>query len=478
MPTYETVIGIEIHVKLNTESKMFCSCSNKAFGAAANSSVCQICMGFPGLLPVTNAKAVELGTKLSLALGCTINAVNKFDRKNYFYPDLPKGYQISQFDVPLAEHGRVEFLVGQETSSVGITRLHLEEDAGKLLHEGSATLVDLNRAGAPLAEIVTEPDFRSAEQVGAFLRELQAIARVTGAGTADMEKGEMRCDVNISIRPVGQEAFGTKVELKNMNSFAAVEKAIAYEQKRQAEILESGGNVAQETRGWDDTKNVSESQRSKENANDYRYFPEPDLPPLVLDSGFIEGLRQSLPELPAAKRKRYMAEWKIKEDDAKLLSLDADLSAYFEEVATLTKDPVKSANVLLSVLVALLKEDKKDIAQSPVTATQLATLITKVAQGEISGSAMKEVLEELYRNGGEIDAIIASKGLAQISDAGEITRMIEGVLSANAAMVEQYKSGTTKVFGALVGEVMKASKGKANPALVNEVLKGLLDSHS
>ncbi len=259
-----------------------------------------------------------------------------------------------------------------------------------------------------------------------------------------------------------------------MNSFAAVEKAIAYEQKRQAEVLESGGTIAQETRGWDDTKNVSESQRSKENANDYRYFPEPDLPPLVLDEAFIDGLRKSLPELPAAKRKRYMAEWKIKEDDAKLLSLDADLSAYFEEVATLTKDPVKSANVLLSVLVALLKEDKKDITDSPVTAAQLATLITKVAQGEISGSAMKEVLEELYRSGGEIDAIIASKGLAQVSDAGEITKMIEGVLSTNVAMVEQYKSGTTKVFGALVGEVMKASKGKANPALVNEVLKDLL----
>lgn len=478
MGAYETVIGLEIHVKLNTQSGMFCACDNNTFGKPANSCVCPICMGFPGALPVTNQQAVTLGAKLALALGCDVHPESKFDRKNYFYPDLPKGYQISQFDQPLASGGQVHFVHDGTERSARLTRLHLEEDAGKLLHDDRSTLVDLNRAGAPLAEIVTEPDFRSAGEVGAFLRELQAIARATGTGTADMEKGELRCDVNISIRPAGQAALGTKVELKNMNSFSAVERAIAYEAQRQAQALESGETIVQETRGWDDDRGVSESQRSKENAHDYRYFPEPDLPAVRIDRDSLERLRAELPELPAAKRLRYIRESNIKEDDARLISLDPPLAAYYERVADLCGDPPRAANVILSVLLSLLHADKRDIGDSPVAPEALADLLRRVANGSISGSAMKEVLEELYHHGGSADAVIADKGLAQVSDEGELRVLVEHVLHDNAGMVEQYRSGTTKVFGALVGAAMKASKGKANPALLNEILKGLLDSQS
>lgn len=471
---FETVIGLEIHMKLKTKSKMFCGCDNDVFGAEPNTAVCPVCMGFPGTLPVLNGNAVTIGMKMGLALGGDIQIHSKFDRKNYFYPDLPKGYQISQYDEPISKGGQVDFLVNGELKNVRMNRLHLEEDAGKLLHEGTSSLVDLNRAGTPLAEMVTEPDFRSALEVSSFLKELQQMARYLDASNADMEKGEMRCDVNISIREKGSSIFGTKVELKNMNSFSAVERAIEYESKRQAEALQKGEKIIQETRGWDDAKGISESQRSKEEAHDYRYFPEPDLPPLQIDSDFIQKLRLELPELPFQKRLRYVEKFGLKDDDARVLAQDKKLADFFEEVVTLSKDALKSANVIVSVLLYHLNKDTKAIGDINVKTADIARLVELLNQGEISMNALKTVLEELYLKGGSVEEIIKSKGLKQESDPAALEQLCQEVLAENEPVVADYKAGKTKVFGSLVGQVMKKSGGKANPGVVNEILMRLL----
>lgn len=473
---FETVIGLEIHLKLKTASKMFCACDNQVFGAEPNVAVCPVCMGFPGTLPVINAEAIRAGIRLSLALGGTIQPFSKFDRKNYFYPDLPKGYQISQYDQPISLGGLVSLVVDGKEKPIRIHRLHLEEDAGKLLHEHGKTFVDLNRAGAPLAEMVTEPDFRSKEEVSTFLKEFQQIARYVEAGNADMEKGEMRCDVNISLRPVGQVEFGTKVELKNMNSFSAVERAISYEMKRQAEQLRDGEKIVQETRGWDDDQGISVSQRSKEEAHDYRYFPEPDLPPITVTADFIEQIRNELPELPTAKRQRYVKGLGIKEDDARILTSDKALSDFFEQVVGVTSDAAKAANVILSALLAHLNKDHKTIADITITPQQIAELIQLVNRGDLSMSALKTVLEELYLHEGTVEEVVARLGVKQVSDTGAIEALCREVLSENETVVADYRAGKTKVFGALVGAVMKKSGGKVNPGVVNEVLLKLLQA--
>ena len=471
---YEAVIGLEIHMKLNTESKMFCACSNDIFGAGPNTRICPVCMGFPGTLPVVNKRAIELASLLGIALNGTIRHDTKFDRKNYFYPDIPKGYQISQYDQPLTENGKVHYLADGEGKEAGITRIHMEEDTGKSLHDHGKSYVDFNRSGTPLVEIVTEPDFRSEKEVSSFMKELQQTARYLGVSRADMEKGEMRCDVNISIRPSGQEEFGTKVEVKNMNSFSAIERAILFEIQRQKKLLEKGEQVIQETRGWVDDKKISQSQRSKEDAMDYRYFPEPDLPPLAIEPDFIEQLRKNIPELPSAKRQRYMKEHSLREDDARILAADLPLADFFEKVVELTSDPQKAASVILSVLLYHLKEDNKSITECDVTPEQVAELIGLVKKGDLSMSALKPVLEELYANGGEVEKVIEAKGLKQVSDTGEIEKVCQEVLNENPEIVEQYKGGKTAVIGFLVGQVMRKSGGKANPKMVNEILSKLL----
>jgi aspartyl-tRNA(Asn)/glutamyl-tRNA(Gln) amidotransferase subunit B len=471
---FEAVIGLEIHMKLKTASKMFCSCRNDVFFLGPNESVCPICMGFPGTLPVVNKKAIAYGTLLALALHGEIQEHTKFDRKNYFYPDLPKGYQISQYDQPLSKEGYVEFLVDGGIKKIRITRLHLEEDAGKLIHNHGNTYVDFNRAGTPLAEIVTEPDFRTPQEASSFLRELQQIARYLDISNADMEKGEMRCDVNISVRPVGQKEYGIKVEVKNMNSFSAIERALEYEIKRQSQAIERGEKIIQETRGWDDGKGVTESQRSKEDANDYRYFPEPDLPPLKLNKTFIQELKRGLPELPSEKRIRYRKALGLKEDDARILATDKKLADFFEEVVQETHDPLKSANVILHSILHHVNEEGKTIADIRFSASDVAELIKQVNKGELSMSALKAVLEELYEHGGNIADIIVAKGLRQVSDTGEIEKLCKEILIENDALVQEYKGGKTKVFGTFVGQVMKKSGGKVNPTIVNEILVKLL----
>jgi aspartyl-tRNA(Asn)/glutamyl-tRNA(Gln) amidotransferase subunit B len=472
---FEAVIGLEIHIKLQTASKMFCACRNDIFELGPNESVCPICMGFPGTLPVVNKKAIEYALRLALALHTQIAERTKFDRKNYFYPDLPKGYQISQYDEPLATNGFVEFLVDGEVKTVRITRLHVEEDAGKLVHEKGNTYVDFNRAGTPLVEIVTQPDFRTPQEVTSFLRELQQIARYLNVSRADMEKGEMRCDVNISLRPKGQQDYGVKVEVKNMNSFSAIERALVYEIKRQLQVIEQGEKIIRETRGWNDDQGLTESQRNKEEAHDYRYFPEPDLPPLKLDKDFVQSIAEQLPELPTAKRLRYQTTWQIKEDDARVLATDKKLADFFEAVVEQTNDPLKSANVILHSILHHLHEEGKTIADLRFSASDVAELIQQVNKGALSMSALKMVLEELYQQGGNVVEIIKQKGLQQVSDRGAIENLCREVLRENGSLVQEYKGGKTKVFGALVGQVMKKSGGKVNPSVVNDVLLKLLE---
>ncbi len=471
---FEAVIGLEIHMKLKTKSKMFCGCNNDVFTLSPNQAICPVCMGYPGTLPVVNQEAVNSATRFGLAVHGKINEYTKFDRKNYFYPDLPKGYQISQFDLPICVGGEVEFFVEGALKKAKLTRIHMEEDAGKLVHEHGNTYVDLNRAGTPLVEIVTEPDFRSAIEVSSFLKELQLIARYLNVSNADMEKGEMRCDVNVSVRPVGQKEYGTRAEVKNMNSFSAVERAIAYEIKRQVGEIEQGHKIVQETRGWDDVKGISESQRGKEEAHDYRYFPEPDLPPLYIEQSRIDELKKTLPKLPSEVRVRYHEEYSLKEDDARILATDVALSMYFEEVVKLSNDPAKAANIILSVLLYHLKQDNKPITETKVTPSQVAELINLVNAQELSMSALKIVLEELYATGGGVAEIIEAKGLKQVSDTGAIEKIVTEVLTENQQLVADYKAGKTKVFGSFVGLVMKKSGGKVNPGVVNEVLQKLL----
>ncbi len=474
---YEVVIGLEVHVQLNTKTKIFCSCSTE-FGAKPNSHVCPVCMGQPGVLPVLNEEALNKAITAGLAINCEIAAFSKFDRKNYFYPDLPKGYQISQFDFPVAKKGFIEFdMPDGNVKKIGITRAHMEEDAGKLVHtEGQPhSYVDLNRAGVPLLEIVSEPDMRSSVEAFYYLKELKNIMKYIGVSDVNMEEGSLRCDANVSIRPLGQKEFGTKVEVKNMNSFNGVKKAIEYEIERQKEALSEGKTIIQETRLFDAGQNKTFSMRSKEEANDYRYFPEPDLPPIKPDKMKVQKLQKSLPELPRAKKHRFINDYKITLQDAETLTDDNELSDYFEETVKNTKaEPQKAANWILSETNAYINEMKisfSDFKKTYVTPAANAQIISYIADGTISGKMAKEVYSDMVKTKKSAKDIIESKGLKQISDTGELEAVVDRIIAANPAEVEKYKAGNMKVMGFFVGEAMKATKGQANPKAVNEILK-------
>jgi len=469
---YEPVMGLEVHAQLLTKTKIFCGCSTK-FGAAPNSNTCPICLGMPGVLPVMNKKVVEYTIKMAVATHCRINRENNFARKNYFYPDLPKGYQISQYAYPLAEGGYVDVEINGGKKRIGITRIHMEEDAGKLIHDENhpSSYVDLNRAGVPLIEIVSEPDMRSPEEGVGYLRRLHEILVYLEICDGNMEEGSFRCDANISLRPKGEEEFGIRTELKNMNSFRNVQRALEYEIKRQQYVLESGGEVMQETRLWDDSQGVTHPMRSKEEAHDYRYFPDPDLVPLVISEKWIEEVRKTIPELPLRKRGRFVKEYDIPPYDAGVLTASRDLADFYEEAVKHSGKPKIASNWIMGDILGHLKDDKKDIKDSPVTPEALAKMINLIEDGTISGKIAKEVFEEMWKTGKQPKEIIEEKGLVQITDTGALETAIGEILKANPAQLEQYKQGKEKVFGYFVGQVMKVTKGKANPKLVNEILR-------
>jgi len=472
---YEPVIGLEVHAQLLTRSKIFCGCST-SFGEEPNTQTCPVCTGQPGSLPVINRKAVEFAIKLGLATNCRIAPYSLFARKNYFYPDLPKGYQISMYEYPLAEHGFVDITVKGEKRRIGLIRIHMEEDAGKLKHgetpeKAPFSYVDFNRTGVPLVEIVSGPDIRSPQEAGEYLRRLRAILQYLEVCTGDMEKGTFRCDANVSVRPKGQTQFGTRTELKNMNSFRNVEKALEYEIKRQIEVLKDGEEVIQETRLWDTDQNITVSMRGKEEAHDYRYFPDPDLVPLRVDDQWIEEIRKGLPELPDQKRERFIQDYKIPEYDAEILTSTKAMANFFEDCVRLFPEPKTVSNWMMGDLLREMKRDEKEIEQCLVTPKHLAEMLTMMKEGTISGKIAKDVFEEMYRTGDWPAMIVKEKGWVQILDTGEIEGVVENVLQSNPKLVEDYRNGKEKVFGFLVGEVMKGTKGKANPKLVNELLR-------
>ncbi len=476
---YEPVIGLEVHAQLNTKTKIFCGCSTE-FGAPPNTHICPICTGQPGVLPVLNRKVVEYAIKMGLATHCTIARVSRFARKNYFYPDLPKGYQISQYKLPLAEHGHVDIIVDGETKRIGLTRIHMEEDAGKLVHPGSFTdtpysLVDYNRSGVPLIEIVSEPDMRSPREAGAYLRTLRAILRYLEISDGNMEEGSFRCDANISVRPKGSEKFGTRTELKNMNSFRNVEKALEYEIERQIAALESGETVAQETRLWDAAAGVTRIMRGKEEADDYRYFPEPDLLPLVVEDDWVEEVRKSLPELPAEKRDRLVSQYGIPLYDAEVITAEKAVADYFEECVSVCNAPKQASNWVMVEVLRELKEREKEITEFPVTARHLGEMILMIEKGTISGKIAKTVFAEMVATGASPEKIVQEKNLVQVTDQSAIEAVIKEVLTENPEQVKRYRGGKTRLLGFFVGQVMKKTKGKANPQMVNTILKEKLD---
>jgi aspartyl-tRNA(Asn)/glutamyl-tRNA(Gln) amidotransferase subunit B len=485
---WETVIGLEIHAQLSTESKIFCACSTR-FGDEPNANTCPVCLGLPGALPVLNRRAVELGARAALALSLRINEKSIFARKNYFYPDLPKGYQISQYDQPFSEHGELEVMTAERDEGgharewrpmkVRITRLHLEEDAGKNVHEGLPDVdrysyIDLNRAGTPLAEIVTEPDFRSSWQAYDYVNHVRQALQWVGASDADMEKGNLRCEANVSVRRIGDESFGTKVELKNLNSVRFMQRAIEFEIERQIELIESGGRVSQETRLWDERAACTRVMRSKEEAHDYRYFPEPDLPPLAISKELIESVRQSMPELPDVRRQRLMEEYDLSYNDAAQLTSNRALADYYEQAAKSTGDPRAAANWIRSELLREMEAAGITADACPVSPEALAALLRLISEGQINAKQGKDVLVEMFATGKTAAAIVEERGLVQVSDTGEIDAIIEQVIAASPQQLEQYRSGKETLFGFFVGQVMKASKGKANPKVVNERLKAKL----
>lgn len=483
---YEAVIGLETHCQLSTESKIFCSSSTE-FGADPNTHVDPVCLGLPGTLPVLNQKVLEYAVKAGLALNCQIAPYSKFDRKQYFYPDLPKNYQISQYDLPIAEHGWLEIEIvdkqGNATRKrIGITRLHMEEDAGKLVHAGADrlagsaySLVDYNRAGVPLVEIVSEPDIRTGQEAAEYAKELRRIVRYLGISDGNMQEGSLRCDVNVSVRPVGQKAFGTKVEIKNMNSFNAIQRAIEYEIERQIEAIETGEPIVQETRLWEEGSQRTISMRSKEGSSDYRYFPEPDLTPIVVSEEQRESWREELPELPAQKRHRYETELGLSAYDAQVLTDERAVAEYFEATVTAGGDVKQAANWIMGDIAAWLKNEKQSIENLALKPAELAELVGLIVNGTISGKIAKDILPELLTEGGSPKALVDRKGLVQISDQGAIKAMIEEVLAAHPAELEQYRAGKTKLKGFFVGQLMKKSGGRVDPKLTNQLLEELLN---
>ena len=475
---FEPVIGLEIHAQLLTASKIFCGCST-AFGASPNAHVCPVCLGLPGALPVLNRSAVDYAIRAALALGCSIHEVSIFARKNYFYPDLPKGYQISQYERPLATNGVIEFSVGGASRRVGITRVHLEEDAGKSLHEGfpdsdEKTYLDYNRSGVPLIEIVTEPDLRSASDAAEFFSLLRAILVWLGVNDGNMEEGSLRCDANVSVRPLRSESLGTKAEVKNLNSFRFLQKALEYEIERQIDVVSRGGRVVQETRLWDADEGRTVGMRGKEEAHDYRYFPEPDLPPLIVDSARVAAVAAAMPELPEARRRRFVEEYALPGYDATQLTQSRALADYFEATVRAGAIPKAASNWIMGELARKLKEVGTDVTAAPVTPARLAELLALVERGTISGSIAKDVFEKMIATGAAAADIVSAEGLTQIDDEAAIRALIDAVLAQNAEAVSQYRGGKTATFGFLVGQVMKATAGKANPRKVNEVLKRAL----
>lgn len=474
---YETVIGLEVHVELHTKSKIFCGCSTE-FGAPPNTHTCPVCLGHPGVLPVLNRQAVDYAMKAAMALNCEIGDVCKFDRKNYFYPDSPKAYQISQYDQPIGKNGYIDIEVDGKTKRIGITRLHLEEDAGKLTHVdgGYASLVDFNRVGTPLVEIVSEPDISSPEEARAYLEKLRAILQYCEVSDVKMEEGSMRCDANISLRPWGQKEFGTRAELKNMNSFRGVVRGLEYEQLRQAEILDEGGEVVQETRRWDEAQGKTFSMRGKEEAHDYRYFPDPDLVTLHIDQEWKDRIRASIPELPDARKARYTSEYGLPEYDAGVITSSKALADLFESSLEYTKDAKAVSNWIMGDLLGYLNSNSLELSDVKLTGQGLGEMIGLLEKGTISSKIAKTVFKEMLQSGKLPQQIVEEQGLVQISDEGAIMAIVQEVVANNPASVEDYKAGKEKAIGFLVGQVMKQSKGKANPGLVNkllvEVLKG------
>jgi aspartyl-tRNA(Asn)/glutamyl-tRNA(Gln) amidotransferase subunit B len=469
MSEFETIIGLEVHVELKTNSKIFCGCSTN-FGAPPNTNVCPICLGHPGVLPVVNHQAVDFAMRAALALNCEINRETKFDRKNYFYPDNPKAYQVSQFDKPIGEHGWIEIEVGGNKKKIGITRIHMEEDAGKLTHTADGSLVDLNRQGTPLVEIVSEPDIRTPEEAYAYLEKLKAIIQYTGVSDCKMEEGSLRCDANISIRPVGQEEFGTKAELKNLNSFAFVQKGLEHEEKRQREVVSGGGEILQETRRYDEASKTTLLMRVKEGSDDYRYFPEPDLVSIFIDDEWMDRVKSEIPELPDARQERYVGEFGLPEYDAKVLTMTKEMADFFEGTITAGADAKQASNWIMGEVSAYLNNEGRELHQTALTAEGLAGMIKLIGNGTISNKIAKTVFKELIENGGDAEKIVKEKGLVQISDEGAIREIVVKILDANEQSVADYKDGKEKAVGFLVGQVMKETKGKANPPLVNKLI--------
>ena len=472
---YEAVIGLEIHCELKTKTKIFCGCAT-GFGAEQNTHVCPVCLGLPGVLPTVNKRVVEFGIKAGLATNCTINKYSKFDRKNYYYPDLPKNWQTSQYDLPIAEHGWVDIDVDGEKKRIRLTRIHMEEDAGKLVHSGttikdSATSnVDYNRTGVPLLEIVSEPDLRSAEEARAYMEKIKAIMEYIDVSNCRMEEGNLRADINVSLRPVGTKELGTRTEMKNINYFKNLEDAINYEIERQQEVLEDGGHIVQETRTFDPARGITLSMRSKENAHDYRYMPEPDLPPIVTSEETIEKYRSELPELPDARRARLEQEYGLSDYDAGIITSSRAMAEYFDAVVATGADPKLAANWIMGDLAKNLNEDGIDITKSPVSAERLGKMIGLIMKDTISGKIAKKVFKEMWTNEDEPEKIVKDKGLVQITDTGAIEAAVDAAIAANPKAVEEYKGGKKKAIGALVGQVMKATRGKANPQMVNKML--------
>jgi aspartyl-tRNA(Asn)/glutamyl-tRNA(Gln) amidotransferase subunit B len=473
---YEVVIGLEIHVELKTRSKIYCGCSTE-FGGEPNTHCCPICTGMPGVLPVLNKSVVEYAAKAGLAMNCSISKFSKQDRKNYFYPDLPKAYQVSQFDLPLCKNGHVEIEAGGKRKKIGITRIHIEEDAGKLIHDewDTGTLVDYNRCGVPLIEIVSEPDMRSPEEAKAFVENVKAILEYLDVSDCKMQEGSLRADVNLSVRPAGQEKFGTRTEMKNLNSFRSILRAAESEAQRQIREIEAGGVVIQETRRWDDSKGISYAMRSKEEAHDYRYFPEPDLLPVVVDESWLESIRASLPELPSARRSRYIVEYGLPEYDAGLLTSSKYLADFFEEAVRESSNAKAVSNWIMGDMMRLLKDRGVEADAVPFPGSYLASLVSLIDKGTISGTIAKKVFEKMFESGKHPQLIVKEEGLEVVSDTGALSEIVRKVLEANPQSVADYRKGKYQAFGFFVGQAMKQMKGKADPQLINKLLKEELD---